>query len=75
MKARMGSMEAITATAHKMARSIYHMMVKKENFKETGADFYDKLNQGKALKFLKKRAATLGYTLVETQESKPIDHE
>jgi transposase len=65
MKARMGSVEAITATAHKMARSIYHMMIRREDFKEAGADFYDKLHQEKTLKFLKKRAASLGYALVE----------
>lgn len=65
MKARMGPVEAVTATAHKMARAIYHMMLRKEDFKEAGADFYDKLHHEKTLKFLKKRAASLGYTLTE----------
>jgi transposase len=65
MKARMGPVEAVTATAHKMARAIYHMMLWREDFKEAGADFYDKLHQAKTLKFLKKRAASLGYVLTE----------
>jgi transposase len=65
MKARMGPVEAITATAHKMARALYHMMLKKEDFKEAGADFYDKLNEAKTLKFLEKRAASLGYALTK----------
>lgn len=63
MKARMGSVEAITATAHKMARALYYMMVRKENFKEAGGDYYDKKNEAKTLKFLRKKAESLGYTL------------
>jgi uncharacterized membrane protein len=63
MKARLGSVEAVTATAHKMARAIYFMMLRKTNFQEIGADFYDKINREKTLKFLKKRAKSLGYTL------------
>jgi len=65
MKARMGPVEAVTATAHKMGRAIYHMMLKRVDFHEAGADFYEKLNEAKTLKFLKKRAETLGYTLVK----------
>ncbi len=61
----MGPVEAVTATAHKMARAIYHMMLQREDFKEAGADFYDRLHQEKTLKFLKKRAASLGYVLAE----------
>ncbi len=63
MKARMGPVEAITATAHKMARTIYYMMLRKTDFQDAGGDFYDKLNNEKTLKFLKKRAESLGYVL------------
>lgn len=63
MKARMGPVEAITATAHKMARAIYFMMSRRVDFEEAGGDFYDKLNKDKTLKFLRKRAEALGYTL------------
>jgi len=65
MKARMGPVEAITASAHKMARAIYYMMLRREEFRDDGADYYDKLNCGKTLKFLKKRAESLGYELVK----------
>lgn len=68
MKARMGSVEAVTATAHKMAKAIYFMMLRKEDFKEAGMDFYDKLHQEKTLKFLKKRAESLGYILNKKDE-------
>ena len=63
MKARMGPVEAITATAHKMARTIYYMMLRKVDFIDSGGDFYDKLNHEKTLKFIRKRAESLGYTL------------
>ena len=63
MKARTGAIEATTATAHKMARVIYFMMLRKEDYKEVGADYYDKINKEKTLKFLKKRAKSLGYIL------------
>jgi transposase len=68
MKARMGPVEAITATAHKMARTIYYMMLRRVDFQDSGGDFYDKLNQEKTLKFLKKRAESLGYTLEKQKE-------
>lgn len=69
MKARMGPVEAITATGHKMARAVYYMMLRKEDFKEDGASFYDKLHQEKTLKFLKKRAGSLGYALTKIGEN------
>lgn len=59
----MGPVEAITATAHKMARTIYFMMRNKTDYIEAGSDYYDRINKDKTLKFLKKRAASLGYNL------------
>lgn len=71
MKARMGPVEAITATAHKMARTIYFMMLKKQSYIEAGCDYFDKINADKTLKFLRKRASSLGYKLekIECLES------
>lgn len=63
MKARMGKVEAITATAHKMARALYFMMLRKVDFQESGGDYYEQLHKEKALKYLKKRAQALGYSL------------
>lgn len=73
MKARMGSVEATTATAHKMARTIYFMMVNKTNFEDAGGDYYEKLNHAKTLRHLRKKAQTLGYTLeiVEKIKTEP----
>ncbi len=75
MKARMGPVEAVTATAHKMARALYQMILRKEDFREAGSDFYDKLHQDKTLKFLKKRAASMGYVLTEMEKMKSAVHQ
>jgi len=69
MKARMGPVQAITATAHKIARSIYYMMRRRENFIEFGADYYTKINEEKTLKYIKKKAEMLGYKVVKTSEN------
>lgn len=63
MKSRMGSVEATTATAHKMARTLYFMMVNKTDFQDSGGDYYDKLNKAKTLRYLRKKAQSLGYVL------------
>ena len=71
----MGPVEAVTATAHKMARALYQMILRKEDFREAGSDFYDKLHQDKTLKFLKKRAASMGYVLTEMEKMKSAVHQ
>lgn len=63
MKARMGAVEAITATAHKMARVLYTMVKNKTTYTELGGDFYDQQAKQKTLKYLRKRAEGLGYKL------------
>jgi transposase len=69
MKVRMGSVEAITATAHKMARSIYFMMQKRQDYIDLGENYYDQLNQEKALRYLKKKAESLGYVLSKRERA------
>jgi hypothetical protein len=72
MKSKMSPAQAVTALAHKMARTIYFMMLNKEPYKEAGVDFYDKINQEKTLKYLHKRAASLGFTLIKTNEDENL---
>lgn len=73
MKVRMGSVEAITATAHKMARSLYYMMHKRQNYVDLGDGYYDQIQQEKTLRYLKKKAASLGYTLSELKSVKSCE--
>lgn len=63
----MGPIEATTSTAHKMARTLYFMMLRKTDFQDDGGDYYDRVNHEKTLKFLMKRAKSLGYTLEKAE--------
>jgi hypothetical protein len=72
MKARMGSVEATTATAHKMARTIYSMMVNKSDFQDLGGDYYDKINHAKTLRYLRKKAESLGFILLKNEKIQAV---
>jgi transposase len=65
-KSRHGPVQATTALGHKMARAIYCMMSNKETFNEMGANYYDDLHKDRTLKYLRKRASSLGFSLVES---------
>jgi hypothetical protein len=45
------------------------MLSDKQSFKEMGADYYDNLHKERTLKYLRKRATVLGYSLIEIQET------
>ena len=64
MRAKFGAPKAITATAHKLARIIYHMLKSKKGFRELGADYYENQYQNRVLASLKKRAKEFGLNLV-----------
>jgi hypothetical protein len=68
MKAREGVATAVTATAAKMGRIIYAMIKKKEEYHDLGADYYDNKYKEKIVKNLKRRASSMGYTLVPKEE-------
>jgi transposase len=64
MRARLGAPKAITATAHKLARIIYHLL-------KTGASYDDTIFARNEVRYQQRRAATLrhqarelGFTLV-----------
>jgi len=64
MKARMGPKQAIVATAHKIARTFYHMLKHRVPYQDIGADEYDKRARDREIARLQKRAHKLGFTLV-----------
>lgn len=65
MRARLGGEQAIVATAHKLARIIYHLLKHRQAYVPVSAKLYDQLQHGRELKALQRRAAHLGYTLVQ----------
>ena len=56
--------KAITATAHKLARLIYTMLTKGQEYTDQGQDYYEERYRERVLRQLSKRAEKLGMKLV-----------
>jgi transposase len=67
MRARLGPPEAITATAHKLARIFYHMWKYREHYNDLGLTYYETKHRERTLNSLRKRAASFGFQLVQLQ--------
>lgn len=64
MKSRKGAPEAITATAHKIARIIYSLLKHGQSFIDIGQEAYEQQYQKRLLHSLEQRAQKLGFQLV-----------
>jgi transposase len=53
--------------AHTMLVSIYHMIKKKEPYKELGSDYLENLHKERTVKGLKKRLESFGYVVALNQ--------
>jgi transposase len=71
MRARKGPEQATVATAHKIARIVYHLLKYGEAYEAESAAAYEQQRQERELRQLTRRAAKLGYTLAPTQEPLP----
>jgi transposase len=67
MKNRLGAAEAVTATAHKLARIIYRLITHGENYVRQGMEDYERKFQDRKLRSLKRNAKAMGFELVELQ--------
>jgi transposase len=63
MKWRLGAPEAVTATAHKLARIVYHLLSTKQPYSESVLAKCDQQTNVRAEMRLRKQAANFGYTL------------
>ncbi len=63
MRARLGTEQATTATAHKLARIIYHMLKEHQPYRPQSATAYDQQQRQRELKRLQRQAANLGFML------------
>jgi transposase len=63
LRARLGPEQAITATAHKLARIVYVMLKQRKPYHNLSAADYDEQQHHRELKALERRAAKLGLTL------------
>ena len=60
----MGSPEAITATAHKLARLVYAMLKYGRDYMDAGQDYYERQYRERVLRNMTRTAEQLGYKLV-----------
>lgn len=63
LKGRLGPAQALVATAHKIARIVYHMLQDRVPYQDVGALEYNKRFRERELQALQTKAAKLGYTL------------
>lgn len=61
---RIGKPQAVTATARKLAILVYRALKGELTYRDPGADAYDHQQRARVLRSLRKRAATLGFELV-----------
>jgi hypothetical protein len=66
-KAQLGPMQALVATAHKIARAVYHLLKYKTAYHDLGAEAYEHKAKDRDLAHLRHKAAKLGYTLTATE--------
>lgn len=71
MKVRLGPQQAVVATAHKIARIVYHLLTTKEAYQEECVEEAEQKRQERELKQLTRRAAKLGFTLRAVEEQVP----
>lgn len=64
MRARLGAPEAVTATAHKLARIIYAMLKNQTEYRDPGEGHYEEQARQRAIKNLKRKAKKLGFEVV-----------
>ena len=64
MKARMGTPKAMTAAAHKLARIVYHMITKQQEYDATVFQDLERRTQDRKRAKLHAQAKELGFQLV-----------
>jgi transposase len=67
MRAKHGSPKAITATAHKIARMVYHMLKYRNHYIDPGQDYYEQKYRDRVVKNLQRKAKELGMKLVPAE--------
>ena len=69
MCSRMDKPKAIAAAAHKLARLIYTMLTKGEEYTDRGQDYYEERYRASVLRNLAKRAEKMGMKLVAGEQA------
>lgn len=67
MRARHGPERAIVATAHKLARIIYHLLKHREAYQPMGVQEYERRSRERDIAQLQRKAAKLGFALAPAE--------
>ena len=65
--ARLDKAKAIRATAHKLARLIYILLTRGEQYLDQGEAYYEERHRERVIYHLNKKARAMGFTLTPTQ--------
>lgn len=68
MCSRMDKPKAVTAAAHKLARLIYTMLTKGQEYTDQGQDYFEERYRERVLRALSQRAAKLGMKIVAVEQ-------
>jgi len=68
-RAQGGPLHAQVATANKIARTVYHMLKFHVQYRDIGAAEFERHHRERDLKSLRRKAATLGFILVDVQSA------
>ena len=63
LQGRLGPAQALVATAHKSARTVYHLLKHRGPYHDLGAAEYTQQFREREMRYVQKKAAKLGYTL------------
>jgi transposase len=66
MRARVGPKSAIVATAHKIARIVYHLLTHRTPYQDLSAAEYERRTRDRDIAALRKKATRFGFMLVES---------
>jgi hypothetical protein len=66
MRARLGPQSAVVATAHKIARIVYHLLTHRTPWQDLSSEEYEQRARAREIATLRKKAARLGLTLVDS---------
>ena len=64
MHARLGAPKALTATAHKLGRLVYHMLKYGQDYVDKGQQYEEEQYRKRAERNLRRRAHAMGYQLI-----------
>jgi transposase len=65
MRAKLGGPKAVTATAHKLARVVYHLLTTRQSYHESIFVQFEAINQLRTEARLRRQARSLGFDLIK----------